>query len=253
MTEDPKYAVSLDKVSKVYPAHGKAKAVTALREVTVHMRKGAILAIRGDSGSGKTTLLNLLGGLDVASSGSVVVDGLDLGELTEFELTQYRASRVGFVFQTFNLLPDLTALENVELPMEALGTPTAERAARAKELLQSVGMSERSRHRPARLSGGEQQRVAIARSLANGPALVLADEPTGNLDQRSRRTVLQTLHDVRKKFGTTLIIVTHDPGVAAACEKEYRIKQGKLRWIADHDAAIGEEPEDEGDDDDEPT
>ena len=244
MTEGTEYAVALDKVSKDYPALGKVPSVTALRDVTVHVRKGASLAIRGDSGSGKTTLLNLLGGLDVPSSGTVVVDGCDLGSLSEPELTRYRATRVGFVFQTFNLMSDLTALENVELPMEALDTPRGARVARAKELLQSVGMAERARHRPARLSGGEQQRVAIARALANDPALVLADEPTGNLDQRSRRTVLQVLQRVREQFGTTLVVVTHDPNVAAACEKEYRIRQGKLRWVTDHAPTIQDEPED---------
>ncbi len=253
MTEASEYAIALDKVSKVYPAHGKAGPVTALRDVTVHVRKGASLAIRGDNGSGKTTLLNLLGGMDVASSGEVVVDGLDLGTLSEAELTRYRATRVGFVFQTFNLLPELTALENIELPMEALDAPSRAKSTRAKELLQSVGMSERARHRPGRLSGGEQQRVAIARSLANDPAIILADEPTGNLDQRARRTVLQVLQQVQKQFGTTLILVTHDTNIAAACEKEYRIRQGKLRWVADHQPTIREEPEDDDDDDPDPS
>ncbi len=249
MSERDDYLISLEKASKEYPPHGKAAAVVALKEATVHLRRGVSVAIRGDSGSGKTTLLNLLGGMDVPSGGQVIVDGADLGTLSEYELSQYRASKVGFVFQTFNLLPDLTALENVELPMETLERAPGARVERAEKLLASVGMSERARHRPARLSGGEQQRVAIARAFANDPPLILADEPTGNLDQRSRRSVLQLLQQVREKFGATIVVVTHDPTVAASCEKEFRIKKGTLKWVADH--APVAEPEPEPDDDDE--
>ena len=234
------YAISLDKVSKEYPRRGRSKAVTALREVTIHVRRGRSIAIRGDSGSGKTTLLNILGGMDVATSGQVVVDDWDLGSMREAQLTRYRAEKVGFVFQEYNLLPELTALENVELPMEALDTPRATRAARATELLESVAMSPRADHKPGQLSGGEQQRVAIARALANNPTLILADEPTGNLDQRSRRTVIRALRTVGERFGSSVVLVTHDPSVAASCEKEYRIKEGKLRWVADHPADIPE-------------
>ncbi len=250
MSEDPQaYAISLDKVSKEYPAHGKNDAVTALREVTVHVRKGRSIAIRGDSGSGKSTLLNILGGLDVATSGNVVVDGWDLGAMSEAELTRYRAEAVGFVFQAYNLLPELTASENVQLPMEALDKPRPDRSARAQELLASVGMTPRARHKPGQLSGGEQQRVAIARALANDPTIILADEPTGNLDQRSRRAVIQLLRKVTVEFGTTVVVVTHDPSVAGSCEKEYRIREGKLRWLADHQPVDPSETDEDDDDD----
>ncbi len=253
MSDDKEYAIELEKVSKEYPPHGKAGAVSALRDVTVHLRAGTSIAIRGDSGSGKTTLLNLLGGMDSASQGRVVVGGWDLGHLSEPDLCEYRATKVGFVFQTFNLLPELTALENVELPMEAVRTGRSERTARATRLLESVGMGERTRHRPGRLSGGEQQRVAIARALANDPDVILADEPTGNLDQRSRNVVLRLLQTVREKYGTTIVIVTHDPSVAASCEKEYRIKKGNLRWVADHAPVVTSSADDDEEDDDEPS
>ncbi len=215
-------------VSKSFPAKGAAEPVRALRKVTLSIRRGGRVAIRGDSGSGKSTLLSLLGGLDVASRGEVRVDGEDLTTLGGGGLAEYRARKVGFVFQSFNLLPDLSALENVELPMENGSIPVRERRARAQELLDAVGMTDRAEHRPARLSGGEQQRVAIARALANRPVLLLADEPTGNLDKTSRRRVVRLLQKVNEEYGTTIVIVTHDPNVANACDVVHVLKRGKL-------------------------
>jgi putative ABC transport system ATP-binding protein len=260
----PSDVVVLDKVSRVYPARGEAEEVRAVRNVSLRIRRGSRVAIRGDSGSGKSTLLNLLGGLDVASSGSVQVNGRELSRLSERQLTRYRAETVGFVFQTFNLLPTLNARENVELPMEARGVGPTERRERAVQLLQAVGMEERALHRPTRMSGGEQQRVAIARALANRPAIILADEPTGNLDRKSRRAVIRLLETVNREFGTTLIIVTHDPNTAASCEVVFRIRRGRLvgppsapgRALTPAEEgepvseAVRQEEEDAGDDDD---
>jgi putative ABC transport system ATP-binding protein len=248
--------IVLEKVYREYPAHGDASAVRALRNVSMRVRRGSRIAIKGESGSGKSTLLNLLGGLDVATDGTVVVNDQDLTRLSERDLTRYRATTVGFVFQTFNLLPTLSALENVELPMEAVDTPSAEREARARQLLEAVGMSERAEHRPGQMSGGEQQRVAIARALANNPPLILADEPTGNLDRKSRGAVMRLLAKANEQFGTTLVVVTHDPNAATYCEKIYGIRRGKMVGEVSVTARRSdevEEPDEEelADDDDE--
>lgn len=237
--------VVLKNVSREFKSSGDASTVRALRKVNLTIARGAQVAIRGPSGSGKSTLLNILGGLDVPTSGKAMVDGKDLGSLSERQLTAYRASTIGFVFQTFNLLPTLSARENVELPMEALGTPKADRRTRSEELLASVGMSKRADHRPGKLSGGEQQRVAIARALANRPAIILADEPTGNLDRRSRNKVLDLLSQIHRDYKTTLIIVTHDPNVANRCERIHLIKYGK--FVRDYVPEVRPETEDEGD------
>jgi putative ABC transport system ATP-binding protein len=228
VAENVDHIIALTNVSRKYPPRQGASSVRALRKVTFRVRRGARVAIRGESGSGKTTLLNLLGGLDRATKGRVVVDRRNLGDLSERELARYRAQKIGFVFQTFNLLPELTAVENVEFPMDALGTPRAQQRARALELLGAVGMDHRADHRPDRMSGGEQQRVAIARALANKPALILADEPTGNLDRASRRMVIALLKRINEETKTTLVIVTHDPNVANQCEKVHVIKYGRL-------------------------
>ena len=246
----------LEQVYREYPAHGDAPEVRALRNVSLRIRKGSRVAIKGESGSGKSTLLNLLGGLDVPSRGGVVVNGQDLTRLSERELARFRAHTVGFVFQTFNLLPMLTARENVELPMEAVGLPAPERKQRALELLEGVGMADRADHRPTRMSGGEQQRVAIARALANRPAILLADEPTGNLDRKSRTTVMRLLTKVNEEHGTTLIVVTHDPRTAGYCEKTLKIHRGKIVGevtVSDRrrfDEAADEEAEDEAEPED---
>jgi putative ABC transport system ATP-binding protein len=229
MSDDETPLIHVRSVSRVYPAHGDAPEVRALRKVSLDVARGSRVAIRGESGSGKSTLLNILGGLDAADSGEVVVDGQELTGLDPGRLAAYRARTVGFVFQTFQLLPMLTARENVELPMEALYTPAKERKERALELLAAVGMQERANHRPAKLSGGEQQRVAIARALANRPPLVLADEPTGNLDRRSRRRVVELLTGLTKTFGTTVILVTHDPNVSEACDLVHLLRRGQVK------------------------
>ncbi len=220
--------VIAEKVYREYAAQGDAEEVKALRNVSFRIPKGGRVAIKGESGSGKSTLLNLLGGLDLPSRGSIVVNGQDLTNLSERELARFRATTVGFVFQAFNLVPTLTARENVELPMEAVNTGAAEAKDRALALLEAVGMEERAAHRPNRMSGGEQQRVAIARALANRPALVLADEPTGNLDTKSRRAVMRLLTEVNEKEGTTLVVVTHNSYTAGYCDTTLRIHRGRI-------------------------
>ena len=258
MSESADDIIVLDKVYREYPPQGEASKVRALRNISMRVKRGARVAIKGESGSGKSTLLNLLGGLDVATDGRVEVNGKDLTRLAERELTQYRAATVGFIFQTFNLLPTLTAIENVELPMEAVDTSRVDREKRAAELLDAVGMADRAHHRPARMSGGEQQRVAIARALANNPPLLLADEPTGNLDRRSRNAVMKLLSRANEQFGTTLVVVTHDPNVAAYCERIYGIRRGKMAGevsVTARRPGAAEEPDDEafpddGDDED---
>jgi putative ABC transport system ATP-binding protein len=225
----PDDLIVLKSVSRRYPAHGDAPVVRALRKVSMTVQRGSRVAVRGESGSGKSTLLNLLGGLDVADSGEVWVDGRNLSDLGERDLAIYRARTVGFVFQTFQLLPTLSARENVELPMEALYVPAKQRRERAEQLLEAVGMARRANHRPGKMSGGEQQRVAIARALANKPALVLADEPTGNLDRKSRRTVVDLLTRLNREFGTTLVIVTHDPNVSGQCELVHVLRRGQIK------------------------
>ena len=190
------------------------------------MEQGELIAILGTSGSGKSTLLGLLGGLDTPSSGRVEIGGVDITHMGENRLADIRNRKIGFVFQFFNLIPTLTALENVELPIQFSRNGKYSARRRARELLSLVGLSDRLKHRPSQLSGGEQQRVAIARALANAPDLILADEPTGNLDTTTGQTVLQALLDVRRETGTTLIIVTHDTQVAALADRVLTMKDG---------------------------
>ena len=186
--------------------------VHALRGVEMRVYKGEVVSIIGPSGSGKSTLLGLIGGLDTASSGSIHIDGIDITRMNEDQLTEIRNEKIGFIFQFFNLIPTLTALENVALPIEFARNRKHKHKAdqRAKDLLSMLGLEDRMHHRPSELSGGQQQRVAIARALANDPPLVLADEPTGNLDTESGQRVLQALRQIRDESGTTVVIVTHD-------------------------------------------
>ncbi len=186
-------------------------AVHALRGVSFTARRGELTALKGRSGSGKTTLLNLLGGLDRPSSGRITVDGQDLQELGEDGLLTLRRDRIGFVFQSFGLIPILTAAENVGVPMRLRRTPPAEREERVADLLALVGLSDHVNQRPGELSGGQQQRVAIARSLANQPALIIADEPTGQLDSDTGRAIMQLLRAVVRSEGVTALVATHDP------------------------------------------
>jgi putative ABC transport system ATP-binding protein len=218
--------LKLEGISKTYTL-GK-RNVQALSGVNMQVNKGEFVAIMGPSGSGKTTLLNVLGCLDKPTGGKVLLDGVDIAKLPEKELYKIRRSKVGFVFQTFNLLPYLNARENVELPMEGTKIPKSERRQKASELLDMVGLSGREEHRPHRLSAGEQQRVAVARALANNPAIILADEPTGNLDVKNKREIVNLLANLNLKQETTIIVVTHDGQVAAHTERVLLLKDGKI-------------------------
>jgi len=211
---------------KIYKT-GKVEVV-ALRGLYLTVEEGEIRAIVGPSGSGKTTLLNIIGGVDRPSAGKVIVDGIDLTTLTDAQLVEYRRKRVGFVFQFFNLVPNLTALENVELPMAIAGVPRSQRHKRAMELLALVGLEDRAHHKPDELSGGEQQRVAIAAALANDPPIILADEPTGELDTKTSRQVAQLFKQLNGELGKTIIIVTHDLAIATIAHKISRIEDGVI-------------------------
>ncbi|MDO3721952.1 ATP-binding cassette domain-containing protein [Marinobacter sp. chi1] len=200
--------------------------LTILQGVNLEINRGESVAIVGRSGSGKTTLLGLLAGLDTPSEGKVELDGSVISDLSEDARAQLRARRVGFVFQSFQLLPALTALENVMLPLELAGIEQPE--ARARELLERVGLGERLGHTPRQLSGGEQQRVAIARAFASDPVVLFADEPTGNLDNRTGQSVSDLLMALNREQGTTLVMVTHDEQLAARCGRQFHIEAGEL-------------------------
>ncbi len=219
--------VSLEHVAKVY---GVEAPTTALSAVDLRIERGEFLAVVGPSGSGKSTLLNLLGLLDRPSSGRVVLDGVDTTGMSDRELTAMRAKLLGFVFQFHHLLPAFTAVENVMLPgWGDDGFPSAELRARAEELLRAVGLGHRLGRRTGQLSGGEQQRVAIARALVGGPPLVLADEPTGNLDTASSAEVFELMRRQNRETGTAFLIVTHDPRIAERCDRVVEIVDGRIR------------------------
>lgn len=204
--------------------------VAAVNDVSFKVPAGQFASIVGQSGSGKTTLLSLLGGLDKPNSGSISVDGEDIAKLGDHSLIRYRCQKIGFVFQGYNLVPNLTAIENVTLPMEFAGQPKADRVTRAKELLEQVGLSEdQMLRKPGKLSGGQQQRVAIARALANKPKLILADEPTGNLDSKTGKMIFDLLHNLAKQEKTTIIVVTHDLAIAGKTDKTFRLQDGKIK------------------------
>jgi putative ABC transport system ATP-binding protein len=200
--------------------------ITVLHEVSIAVHRGEFVAIMGPSGSGKSTLLALLAGLDRPTSGSVAIDGQNIEALGESELALLRRQKIGFVFQSFQLLGNFTAAENVMLPLELLGRPRVRE--RARELLERVGLGDRGHHYPAQLSGGEQQRVALARAFAPDPALLLADEPTGNLDGENGRRVLDLMLGMRQAVGTTLVLVTHDPALAALADRVIRLRDGRV-------------------------
>lgn len=202
--------------------------VDALRGVSLEIASGEFVALIGASGSGKSTLLHLIGGLDRPTEGGVWVDGADLAQAAEAALTAHRRLRVGFIFQRFELLPRLTALENVAAPLMFVGIAPAERRARAEALLAQVGLSARADHLPSQLSGGEQQRVAIARALINRPAILLADEPTGNLDSATGAEIMALLARLNREQGVTLLVVTHDPDIAAFSHRVVRLKDGQI-------------------------
>ncbi len=203
--------------------------VIALDNVSLKVNKGEFASIIGKSGSGKSTLLSILGALDTPTSGSIEVDGVDIAKLSASQQTAYRAKKIGFIFQYYNLIPNLTVLENVMLALEFGGTPAKERKARAEQLLEEVGIepSQQSR-KPAKLSGGQQQRVAIARALANKPAFILADEPTGNLDSETGKKIFELLHRLTRTENTTILAVTHDMDIAGKTDRTFRLMDGKI-------------------------
>jgi putative ABC transport system ATP-binding protein len=219
------FAVEARGISRVFAM--PAGPVHALREVSLTVAPGEYVSVVGPSGCGKSTLLHLLGGIDVPTTGSVSIDGIDVSTLPDAARSALRLRRIGFVFQRFFLLPMLTAWENVELPQAEAGVARAERRDRTRELLDYVGLADRSSHRPAELSGGEMQRVAVARALANRPSLLLADEPTGELDQ-STGAQIAALFDRLNADGTALVVVTHDPAVAARARRTIRMRDGLI-------------------------
>ena len=219
-------AVEINSLTKEF--HLGKTVVPALSEVTFSITKGSFFCIIGPSGSGKSTLLNLIGGLDKPAGGKIIVNAVDLAKLNEHELAEYRLKNVGFVFQFFNLIPTLTALKNVELPLVFAGAPLKERHAKAKEALASVGLGNRLNHKPPELSGGEQQRVSLARALINEPQIILADEPTGNLDTQTGREIMKILDELNIKEDKTIILVTHDLEVSRYADYIIHLRDGKI-------------------------
>ncbi|NOT28283.1 MAG: ABC transporter ATP-binding protein [Acidobacteria bacterium] len=217
--------IQLDRVTKRFEGQG---GVLALNDVSLAIPAGQMVSIIGPSGSGKSTLLNLIGGLDRPSTGNVEVDGESLGKLSDDGLTLVRRDKIGFIFQFFNLLPSLTCLENVGLPLHLRGWPRSKVAERARELLALVGLQERLLHRPDELSGGQRQRVAIARALSIYPPILLADEPTGNLDTHTGRDILALMRDLNTRLKATVVIVTHDVNVARSCERTVELSDGRI-------------------------
>lgn len=217
--------IRLQGISKVY---GKSKEpVVALSDVDLAVRRREFVAIMGPSGSGKSTLLSIMGLLDRPTSGSYLLEGVDVTGLKDKELARIRRDHFGFIFQHYNLFPELTAVENVEVPMIYAGVPARDRRRRAKELLEQVGLGHRLNHRPAEMSGGEQQRTAIARALANAPTVLFADEPTGNLPTEQGRQVMQALKELNEQ-GMTVLVVTHDPGIALWSQRLLTIRDGRI-------------------------
>ena len=216
--------IELRQVSKTVPSG--AGMLTILHPLDLSIPDGRVIAVTGASGSGKSTLLGLIAGLDAPSTGSILIDGVDITALSEDALARLRGTRIGFVFQFFHLLPSLTAYENVLVPIEIAGG--ADPARRAKDLLTEVGLSDRGHHYPSQLSGGEQQRVAIARALANNPSILLADEPTGNLDSRTGGQVIDLLLRIHRARKSTLVLVTHDPEIAAIADLTISLRDGQV-------------------------
>ncbi|MDC7954764.1 ABC transporter ATP-binding protein [Fusobacterium simiae] len=217
--------IIVDKVNKTYK-NGSLE-LQVLKNISFKVEKGEFLAIMGSSGSGKSTMMNILGCLDNQYEGRYMLDGIDISKSTENELSEIRNKKIGFIFQSFNLLPRLTALENVELPLVYSSVPKEERHKRANELLEMVGLKDRTHHRPNELSGGQRQRVAIARALVNNPSIILADEPTGNLDSKSEEEIIEILQKLNK-MGKTIVIVTHEPSIGEIAQRKIVFKDGEI-------------------------
>jgi putative ABC transport system ATP-binding protein len=228
--------IETDNLYKVYDT-GVVK-VTALKDINLSIQKNEYVAIMGASGSGKSTLMNILGCLDRLSKGKYILDGVDVSLLDDNSLADIRNKKIGFVFQAFNLLPKLTALQNVELPMVYAKVPSSERTKKAKDALEKVGLSARMNHKPNELSGGQKQRVAIARALVNDPAIILADEPTGNLDSKSSEEIMDIFGKLNKE-GVTVVMVTHEPDIAAYTKRVVVFKDGQI--ISDEPVIKGED------------
>jgi putative ABC transport system ATP-binding protein len=219
-------AVSVQNVRKVYQRD--SQQITVLDGLSLEVPKGTFMALMGPSGSGKTTLLNLIAGIDRATSGKVVVSGTDLTPLSEGELAKWRSRNVGFIFQFYNLIPVLNAVENVELPLLLSSLSKKERRERALTALRIVGLADRSKHYPRQLSGGQEQRVAIARAIVTDPAVLVADEPTGDLDHKSAEEILDLMDTFNKEFGKTIVMVTHDPRAASRAHVQRHLEKGVL-------------------------
>lgn len=217
--------INIKDIKKVYSS-GKLE-LEAIKKVGFHIKEGEFVAIMGPSGSGKSTIMNILGCLDKPTSGEYYLDGVNVSGLDDDDLSRIRNNKIGFVFQSFNLLSKLTALENVTLPLVYAGIKKRERIIKAKKALESVGLSDRTHHLPNELSGGQKQRVAIARALVNEPSIVLADEPTGNLDSKSEKEILEIFKELNRN-GTTIAMVTHEPNIADHCKRIIRFKDGEL-------------------------
>ena len=218
--------ITVDNINKTYK-NGSLE-LQVLKNISFKVDKGEFLAIMGSSGSGKSTMMNILGCLDNQYEGKYILDGIDISKSTENELSEIRNKKIGFIFQSFNLLPRLTALENVELPLIYSSVPKEERHKRANELLEMVGLKERTHHRPNELSGGQRQRVAIARALVNNPSIILADEPTGNLDSKSEAEIIEILQKLNK-MGKTIVIVTHEPNIGEIAQRKIVFKDGEIK------------------------
>ncbi|NLC55288.1 MAG: ABC transporter ATP-binding protein [Armatimonadetes bacterium] len=234
------YIVRTKDLVKEYTMGGQT--LRALNGVSLDIKRGEYISIMGPSGSGKSTLFNMVGGLDKPSSGTVFIDEVDMAQLDAFELAWLRCRKIGYIFQTFNLIPVMTALENVTLPMIFAGTPTDDAIEKGIKLLQTVGLGERIHHKPTELSGGQQQRVAIARSFANDPAIILADEPTGNLDLRTGTEIIELLRRMNKDSGVTVISATHDLKMIDVSDRVVWIRDGQIAKIearADIELKVG--------------
>ena len=217
--------ITVDNINKTYK-NGSLE-LQVLKNISFKVEKGEFLAIMGSSGSGKSTMMNILGCLDNQYEGKYILDGIDISKSSENELSEIRNKKIGFIFQSFNLLPRLTALENVELPLVYSSVPKEERHKRANELLEMVGLKDRTHHRPNELSGGQRQRVAIARALVNNPSIILADEPTGNLDSKSEAEIIEILQKLNK-MGKTIVIVTHEPNIGEIAQRKIVFKDGEI-------------------------